>query len=205
MIVDIFPTKVLIKDYNKNDDWNLELQSTIKSIFFNELSKGIDYREIGDNSIPLFTEENLKTFPILTELKEMFVNDFLQLAESFPDYEKYKDLFKLSREGIEHRLSKETGRLPFMLENDRKDLHDHTGSMAFGVFYTESVDNEKDGGQLVLRDPSFNSNKGFSVSNRYPIETKKNRMIIGPSHVWHEVTPYKGKERTSIVLNLNWD
>lgn len=205
MIHDIFPTKVLIKDYNMSDAWNNEMISTVKAIFSNELAKGIDYREVGDNSIPLFTEENMNLFPVLHSLKDMFINDFYELAMSFPSYEKYKDLFKLTKDGITQRLSKETGRLPFMLSNDFKSVHDHAGAIAFGVFYLESVDNEEEGGQLILRDPSFNSNKGYSMPNTFPITTKKNRMIIGPAHVWHEVTPFKGKERTSIVLNLNWE
>lgn len=185
------------------DDWNTALESTIQAVFVSEMAKGIDFAQLGDNSIPLFTEENMKQFPILAELKNMFIDSFYQLAKSFPDYDKNKMLYKLSMEDIQHRLAAETGRLPFMKTGDYKGIHDHEATLAWGVFYTHDVDNDTDGGQIVLRDPSFNSNRAYSVPGKYPIDTKKNRLIVGPGHLWHEVTPYKGKaNRTAIVLNL---
>jgi hypothetical protein len=203
VIYDLFPTKVLIQDFEMSDKWNSDLEATINAVFASEMSTGKDFERLGDNSIPLFTIENMKNFPVLEELKLMFINGFYDLAKSFPNYEKNKELYKISKEDIEHRLLSETGRLPFMKSGDYKSVHDHESTLAFGVFYTHDVDNENDGGQLVLRDPSFNSNRSYSSPNKHFVETKKNRLVIGPGHLWHEVTPYRGRtDRTSIVLNL---
>ena len=203
MIKEIFPTKILIEDYDKSQQWSDELKSILKTIFANEEAQGRKFDDITENSLPLFTSENEQTFPILTEVKQMFIDGFYNLAKSFDDYNEQAGPCKLTLDDITNKVSKETGRLPFMRNGDFKSVHNHLGAQAFGIFYVEDVDNEGEGGELVLRDPSFNSTMGFATENRYKIDTKRNRLIIAPAHVWHEVTPYLGEERTAIVLNLN--
>jgi hypothetical protein len=39
----------------------------------------------------------------------------------------------------------------------------------------------------------------------HEIETRAGRLIIAPSYIWHEVTPYYGKEdRLTAVSNLSY-
>jgi hypothetical protein len=203
MITEIFPSKILIEDFDKPQDWTDELKSIVKTVFANEEAAGRKFDDITENSLPLFTEENEKAFPILTEVKQMFIDGFYKLATSFEEYEEQVGPCQLSYDDITRKVSRETGRLPFMRNGDFKSVHNHLGAQAFGIFYLEDVDNEGEGGELVLRDPSFNSNMGFSANNRYKVQTKQNRLVIAPAHIWHEVTSYQGEERTAIVLNLN--
>ena len=73
-----------------------------------------------------------------------------------------------------------------------------------GYTYLKDVDNQRKGGELILHDPSFHNNFGFTEQNQFPISTIKNRLVIAPAYIWHEVTPYTGEEnRVSIVLNLD--
>lgn len=204
MIHDIFPTKILVEDHDFSDEWNSELKNLLGGLFLNEQSKGRSFHEIGDDSMPVFTDENLKQYPILKQLQDLFVDGFDALAQSFPQYEESVQVFGLDKAGIQERVSKELGRLPYMRKDDYKEVHNHVKAFAFGVFYLDDVNNDKEGGQLVLRDPSFNSNMAYSVKSRYEIETKKHRLIIVPAHIWHEVTKYAGDLRSTVVINLNW-
>ena len=100
-------------------------------------------------------------------------------------------------------MDNHAGRLPIMRNGDYKGIHSHPGSTAFGIFYLTDVDNKKDGGKLILRDPSFHTNPGFRSLMTHEIETKAGRLVIAPSYIWHEVTPYYGKEdRITVVSNL---
>ena len=204
MIKEIFPTKILVKDFDKSQDWTDELKSIVLAVFAEEETKGKDFYEIANDSLPLFTDENMEKFPILKEVREYFIEGFYELASSFDNYEEHSRLFDLTPEGIRKKVSKELGRLPFMKGGDFKEVHNHIGAHAFGIFYLEDVANDSEGGQLVLRDPSFNSNLGFAGSQRYKVETKRNRLVVAPAHVWHEVTQFDGEQRTAIVINLNY-
>ena len=201
MIHDIFPTKIYIKDYEMTDQWTDEVSSIVKTIFVAEEAKGRAFNDIAENSIPLFTPENEKLFPILTELKGYFIDGFTELAASNTTGEALP--FSIDREFVQQRISQETGRLPFMRNGDYKSVHNHAGAMAFGIFYLEDVNNAEEGGELQLRDPSFNSNIGFTGHNKYKVDTKRNRLVIAPAHLWHEVTQFNGTERTAVVINLN--
>jgi len=202
-IKEIFPTKILVEDIERSDDWTNELKSIVWSVFAEEQAKGRTFAEIANDSLPLLTEENIEKFPILNEVREIFVKGFHSLASSFDNYEEHSKHFGLTEEGIRSKVSKETGRLPFMKKGDFKEVHHHLGVQAFGILYLDDVQNEKEGGELVLRDPSFNSNLGYAVPQRHKIGTKKNRLVVAPAHVWHEVTEFTGEERTAIVINLN--
>jgi hypothetical protein len=95
-------------------------------------------------------------------------------------------------------------KVPFMQNRMYKKLHSHVGCMAVGVFYFQDVDNDKDGGQLILNDPSFHLNYGFHSPNEHHIETVKNRLCVFPAYVWHQVGPYYGdNERRVMVIHLD--
>lgn len=199
MIKNIFPVNILIEDIERDEEWTKTLKNISNAIFLKYLSeKNISKEVVTENEISFFTEENLKEYPILKELQEIFIDGFYELAKSY-------DNNVFTRENVKKMVCQNTGRLPFMKKYDYKSTHTHIGSSAFAVFYLSDVDNEKYGGKLILRDPTFNTNSGFKPLEKYEIETKKNRLIIAPAYVWHEVTPYFGdEERITIVINLDF-
>ena len=198
MITSIFPNKVLIKDFDLSDDWNNNITALVKAVFAKELAEKGNYTDAGNDSIPVFTEENMKSCPELAELRQMFVDGFYELASSY-------SINRLTKEITEQRVQAELGRLPFMKKNDFKRIHNHNSTIeAFGIFYLTDVDNDKEGGELILHDPSFSGTLNFHEERTLQIQTKKHRMVICPNHIWHEVSRYTGeKERITIVLNLN--
>lgn len=196
MIHSLFPTNVLIKDIDFTEDQVFDMSVAIQAIFKSHEALSGSHVDSGEDSMPLFTKENLETFPILKQLKEIFLEGFLELAQSNPDN-------ALTRESIEIMMDNHAGRLPIMRTGDYKQIHSHPGATAFGVFYLSDVDNDKDGGKLILRDPSFHTNPGFRMKMTHEVETKAGRLIIAPSYLWHEVTPYYGDEdRITVVSNL---
>lgn len=199
MIHQLFPANIIIKDYSLDDRWNNEIDSIVQSAFVQHMaSDQLSYAKTGDNELPLFTEENLKTFPILNDLRQMFVDGFYELAKSFPEN-------TLTKQYVEQQVRLNTGKLPFMKKGDYKSVHNHLKASAFAIFYLTDVDNDTEGGELVLRDPSFHSNFQFHHSPEYRIPTKRNRLVIVPAYIWHEVTPYFGENtRTTIVMNLDF-
>ena len=199
MIYDIFPSTIYVKDYDLPQHWSDELKTILNTIVYNEKASGKSLNEIANNSLPLFTKENEKKFPYLAEVKEYFIQGFYTLAQ-------HSDIPKelnLSLEGIRSKIAKETGKLPIAQPGSYQSTHNHIGAMAFGIFYLDDVDNKKDGGELILHDPSFNSNMGFACNPIHKIETKRNRLIIAPAHIWHSVSMFSGKSRSTIVINLN--
>lgn len=200
MIKTVFPVNVLIKDFDKPDQFSAELSSAIQAIFQSLMVEhGLTRDDISDEEFPVFTEENLKAFPVLKELQEMFVDGFYELASSFEENTLTKDM-------ISKMVETNVGKLPLMKKGDYKRIHGHTNAIAFAVFYLTDVDNDKHGGKLILKDPSFHSNFSFHPPEDYEIETRKNRLVIAPAYVWHEVTPYLGDEdRITVVVNLHLD
>lgn len=200
MIKTIFPVNVLVKDFDLPEEFTSDLSASIQSIFQGLVAEhGLSREKIGDDEYPIFTKENLEKFPVLVQLREMFIEGFCELAESFEGN-------TLTRDTITGMVETNLGKLPLMQKGDYKRLHGHTGAVAFAVFYLTDVDNERHGGQLILKDPSFHSNFGFHPPEDFKVETKKNRLIVAPGYVWHEVTPYLGDEdRVTVVVNLNLD
>jgi len=200
MIQTIFPTKILVKDFEKSDDWNHTICAFIRAHFTKAIEEKGNYIAATDEDIDVFTEENMLAIPELRDLFEMFVDGFYELSKEFQN-----SIDKnMTRDEIKQKLSKDLGRFPLMRTGDCKGLHNHSEASAFGIFYLSDIDNEKEGGQLILHDPSFNSLRHFCNDKTLRIETKKYRMIIAPAHVWHEVSTYHGKEeRQTIVLNLH--
>ena len=196
-IKEIFPIKVLIKDLDLADYQNQEIKSVTQAIMAqHQANTGVPLAELTDNEIPLFTPENLEAFPILQEVRQIFIDGFVELAQSFTNN-------VLTKEQIEEQVTNNTGKLPIMKRGDYKELHNHVGASAFGILYLDFVDNDTDGGKLILRDPAMHSNVGFSEGQKFEIETRKNRLIIAPAYLWHEVTPYMGEERCTLVFNLD--
>lgn len=196
MIHSIFPTNILVEDVDFSNEEISELTVAINAIFKSHEAITGSHIISGEDSMPLFTDENISVFPILKKLKQLFADGFYKVAQSNPNN-------NITPESIEIMMDNHAGRLPIMRNGDYKGIHSHPGSTAFGIFYLTDVDNKKDGGKLILRDPSFHTNPGFRSSMTHEIETKAGRLVIAPSYIWHEVTPYYGKEdRITVVSNL---
>jgi len=200
MIKTVFPVNVLVKDYDLSDDFVTEASSVIQSIFHSiMLEHGLSRKEVGDNEYPVFTNENMEKFPILKTIRQMFVDCFYELASSYEEN-------VLTKEMIELMVERNVGKLPILRKGEYKRLHAHSNTSAFAIFYLTNVDNDRHGGKLILKDPAFHNNIGFTPPPDYEIETRKNRMVVAPAYIWHEVTPYIGDEdRVTIVINLHMD
>lgn len=200
MIKTVFPVNVLIKDHNLPEEFTKELSAAVQAIFQSlMIERGLSREDVSNEEFPVFTENNLKAFPVLKQLQSLFIDGFYELASSFEEN-------TLTKEMIEKMVSANVGKLPLMKKGDYKRIHGHTNAVAFAVFYLTDVDNARHGGQLILKDPSFHSNFSFHPPEDFEIETKKNRLVIAPAYVWHEVTPYLGDEdRVTVVINLHLD
>jgi hypothetical protein len=200
MIQTIFPIKILMKDYELSDDWNAAVSAFVKSTLTNTITEKGSYAAAIDNNTDVFTEKNMNEVPELRELFEMFVDSFYELSQEYEN----EDDGVLTKELIRECLSLDIGKLPIMRYKQSRRVHNHKSASAFGIFYLSDVDNEADGGQLVLHDPTFNTQRFFCDDRMLEIDTKKHRMVIAPNTVWHEVTTYFGHtERLTIVLNLH--
>jgi hypothetical protein len=200
MIKTVFPVNVLIKDHNLPEEFTNELSAAVQAIFQSLMvERGLSRDDVTNEEFPVFTEENMTAFPVLKQLQSLFVDGFYELASSFEEN-------TLTREMVEKMVSANVGKLPLMKKGDYKRVHGHTNAIAFAVFYLTDVDNTRHGGQLILKDPSFHSNFSFHPPEDFAIDTKKNRLVIAPAYVWHEVTPYLGDEdRITVVINLHLD
>lgn len=205
-IREIFPTNIVIKDIDLTQDQILELTVAVESIFLHnynvtreEVRSSKNPMDKGNfaDPIPVFTEENLKVFSELKYVKEIFIDGFYELSQSYEDSD-------LSRDAIKMLFENSLGQLPVMRTGQAHPAHTHPGAVASAIFYLTDVDNKKDGGQLILRDPTWHSTPGFRNSMQYEIETKAGRLVVFPVHVWHEVKTYLGeKDRIAIVANLS--
>lgn len=196
MIQTIFPVNILVKDYDRSPEWTNDLTATALG-----LAQEFQHQdpECHPDDIPFFTEYIMNRFPEVADLREMFIDSFYELAQSWPDN-------RVSREDIAFSLRNNLGKLTLMQKNDYKSVHKHVISSAYAVFYLTDVDNQQQGGQLVLHDPSWHMNWHFHGPAKHTVETRCNRMVVAPSYVWHEVTPYFGQEtRIAVIMNLDLD
>ena len=83
MITSIFPTRILIKDFELGETWNENITNMVKTLFFKNLAETGNYELAGDEVYPIFTEENLSSCPELKDLKQMFIDGFYELSESY--------------------------------------------------------------------------------------------------------------------------
>lgn len=197
-IVSIFPTKILIEDIDLSENDASELDVAVETVLTQfKAQESLTQMEVGENHLPLFTEENINNFPVLNKVREHFIDGFAKLAESYGD-------INFDRDMISKLVHQYTGRLPFMEKGEYKDTHCHAGAVAFGIMYLSDIDNKNDGGLLKLFDPSWSNTIGMKNDPIYEVETKKHRLIIGPANVWHSVSTYRGEEtRATIVINLD--
>ena len=201
----IFPTNIVVRDVDISDQQEQDLLVAIESIFLHtyhitreEARKDTDGVGNCADPIPVFTKENLEVFPILKEIKDIFIDGFHELAESY-------DNNNMTKEDVSNLFGDTYGQLPILKAGQNMSAHTHPGTIASAVFYLTDVDNENDGGQLVLRDPSWHSTPGFRNDMEYEIKTKAGRLVVFPVHVWHEVKTYFGeKDRVTIVANLSY-
>ena len=193
----IFPTNIVIQDVELTEKQANDLLVAVQAIF---LDNQIHNNGTGSwaEPLPVFTQDNLRIFPVLNDIREVFIDGFHELAQAHENND-------LSRESVDKLFADNFGQLPIMKTGQSLPAHTHPGAVASAVFYLTDVDNEKDGGQLVLRDPSWHTTLGFRNNMEYEIGTKAGRLIVFPVHIWHEVRPYFGKEdRVTIVANLSY-
>ena len=197
-IISIFPTNILIEDLDLNENDAAELDLAVEVVLAQfKGQESLTQKGVGENHLPLFTEENINNFPVLSVVREHFINGFTKLAESYDD-------IIFDRDTISKLVHQYTGRLPFMEKGEYKDTHNHTGAIAFGIMYLSDVDNKNYGGLLKLFDPAWSNTIGIKNNPIYEVETKRHRLIIGPANMWHSVSTYTGDEtRATIVINLD--
>ena len=88
-------------------------------------------------------------------------------------------------------------------------LHNHSGSYLSAVFYLLSEDKHL-GGSLVINDPRFNANRGYTPDftswfKKEIFTPKTGDILIFPSFTYHSVDTYYGKLRLAMPVDLILD
>jgi hypothetical protein len=85
--------------------------------------------------------------------------------------------------------------------------HNHSGSQLSAVFYL--LNEEADaGGDIVFLDPRSNANRSYKINDwgkwfePIRLKTPSYTFAVFPSFVYHQVTPYTGKLRIAIPVDL---
>lgn len=208
MIITPFASKILVKDYDMSDEWTNELTTTLKILTTNKsancsLSKMLEdettaelfkYDAQKSTKPYVIHEQSAQEFKIIAELRDIFLQGFLELNKEYNN--------QYSEEYLKEQYKHDSGNFAILRNGQRVGLHNHP-SIGFAIFYLTDVDNEADGGELILYDPSFHRNQYFHSPREIRIKTKKNRLVIGAADVWHEVTPYTGQQdRMCAVIDL---
>lgn len=198
MIEKLFATHILVKDLEISTEDSAEIIALTKGMIEQyKAETSMTVKQIGEDSLPFFTTENLTKFPVLETLRQHFIDGFWELAKSYENN-------SFTRELIEEMVCSYTGRLPIMQKGDFKHAHNHPGASSFAILYMSDIDNKKHGGELIIHDPTWSSNVGYTNNQNYKVETKKHRLVVAPGNVWHSVTAYTGDEdRIAIVFNLD--
>jgi hypothetical protein len=205
MILDLFPTKILLKDLDISDDTNKKLCETISAIHV--ATRASSSFDCACEEMYLFSEENQKTNPELTVVLDAFVEGFSELLDANdtdPEYENHASIKSKIRSTIVAGQRPWT-KLPFMraYSKEYKSSHTHEQSCVWGIFYLQDVNHEEYGGQIYMENPHRSTQRHFYSSPEQKFEAKKNRLIIAPNYVWHGVTPYTGPDdRLCIVVSL---
>ena len=84
--------------------------------------------------------------------------------------------------------------------------HNHSGSHLSAVFYLLSEDTHL-GGSLVINDPRFNANRGYTPDFKKWFEKemflpKTGDILVFPSFAYHSVDTYYGKLRLAMPVDL---
>ena len=87
--------------------------------------------------------------------------------------------------------------------------HNHSGSHFSAVFYLLSEDKHL-GGSLVINDPRFNANRGYTPDfkpwfDKEIFSPKTGDILIFPSFTYHSVDTYYGKLRLAMPIDLTFD
>jgi hypothetical protein len=208
MIVTPFSSKLLVKDYELPDQWTDELVMTLQLLAtqpgqycaLHQSLQDVGIRDIyrhdtQKSSKPyIIHEQTAKEFKVIKHLREIFINGFLEINKEY-GYQ-YSDAY------LREVFAGDSGNFAVLTKGQRVGPHNHP-SIAFAIFYLNDIDNDSDGGELILHDPSFHRNHHFHPKKEIRIQTKKNRLIVGPADIWHEVTSYSGsKNRICAVIDL---
>lgn len=208
MIISPFSSKILVKDLELPASWTQELEITLKFLMLDKEENCSLSKSLKDNNLRLIyrydehksskpyiiNEGTAKKHKVIEDLRNIFIDGFCELNREYNN--QYDEQY------LRKTFLFDSGNFAILKKGQRVGLHNHP-SIAFAIFYLTDVDNENDGGELILYDPSFNQNKHFSPKRDMKIATKKNRLIIGPANVWHEVTPYYGNyDRLCAVIDL---
>ena len=203
MILKPFATHVLIQDHDLSDAWTDTVRASVMA-HYAQNSMGEDAQRSKSHSTSLFSTANTEAVPELAELRSIMLKGFLELAQSYPENhgETYGDTVSLGMEDIEGLCGDDLGRIPLVERNQRMATHNHTNTEAFAIFYLQDIDHANQGGQLILHDPSWHHMVSMYNTRTLPIDARKNRLVVVPGHIWHEVTPYHGDQRLNVVLNM---
>lgn len=208
MIVSPFYSKLLVKDYDRPDSWTEELIFTLKYLTLSKEENCTLTNDLKDETLQelfrydsqklskpyVISETTAKEHKIIKELRDIFIDGFCELNKEYSNL--YDETY------LRNVYLADAGNFAVIKQGQRVGLHNHP-SIAFAIFYLTEVDNSQDGGELILYDPSFNQSPHFTSRREIKIQTKKNRLVIGPANVWHEVTPYRGKnDRMCAVIDL---
>lgn len=85
--------------------------------------------------------------------------------------------------------------------------HNHSGSQLSAVFYLLNEESDS-GGDIVFFDPRANANRSYKVNDwgkwfePVRLKTPSYTYSVFPSFVYHQVTPYTGKLRIAIPVDL---
>lgn len=191
-----FPVELLVRDFEMPPNWNENLDLFIRTqVFKNQQIYNPNNPNMFDE-INIFANEYVDKSEELQILYKMFYDGFKDLAlHSDPN---------ILPESISKMDFK--GKVPFMKSGDFKKVHNHVKADAYGIFYLNEIA-PKSGGQLILHHPVFHNQVYYTAPAEYPIPHKKNRLIVGPSYVWHEVSYYSGKTERQVIsadCNLFW-
>lgn len=84
--------------------------------------------------------------------------------------------------------------------------HNHSGAHLSAVFYLFN-DSPDAGGELVMFDPRANANRAYKADwteyfSPIKLKTPSYTFAVFPSFVYHQTTPFKGKLRLAIPVDL---
>ena len=150
-----------------------------------------------ENFVFAFSDENIKKYPVLRDLKRMFSVAIKDLVAKY-------DNNRVKPGDIDKRLAESEPEFP---SREHKNYpvpvpHFHPLVSCIGLFYIDGGDDDE-GGDLVLLDPSNNQLAEFVSPEVEYIKPKRGKMVIFPAIIRHGVTRYTGNtNRRVIVLDI---
>ena len=177
MIQNCYESSIWIKQFVNSDNFNQDVLNTTKAI------AATVPEPVADHNVDLWQTDNMLT------IRSFFMEGFKELCKAYDETSSF-DINSMNM-------------INPMKFGDFKSCHTHDVIDAFGVYY---LNDSEEGGKLRLYDPRFLNKKSFIKEAYIEIEPKTGLMIVAPYYIWHEVTPYLGKEtRYSLVCNMVFD